>query len=213
MAHSVSFSAPWYLNIEKQRRDVIVVGASAGGIPALRELLTQLPASLPAVIAVVVHLSRTYESLLPQQLARATQLTVIPASESAELQPGHVYVGVPDRHLVFRDHHIALTRDATEHLHRPAVNQLFQSAANVYGPRVVGVVLSGAGFDGVLGAIAIKAAGGIVAAQDPSEAIHSSMPRAAIGRGVVDVVLPVVQLAATLQKLAAGETVDRASPE
>ncbi|HEY7516733.1 MAG TPA: chemotaxis protein CheB [Methylomirabilota bacterium] len=188
-----------------QPRDVVVIGASAGGIEALRRLVPLLPASLAAAIAIAVHLSPTSESLLPQQLGRGSALPVLPASDNVEFRRGRVYVSVPDRHLIVRDGVLALTRDATEHFHRPAVDPLFRSAAKAYGARVVGVVLSGAGHDGVEGAVTIKAAGGLVLAQDPSEARHPGMPRAAIARGVVDAVLSIDGLAARLRKLGGGD--------
>ena len=200
--------APATLNGERQRRDIIVVGASAGGIEALLQLLARLPATLPAAIAVVVHLRPTSESSLPSVLARVTPLTVVAAADNAAFEHGLVHVGIPDQHLLFIDHAIGLKRDAKEHFHRPAVDPLFRSAARVYGERVAGVILSGSGFDGVLGALAIKARRGIVLAQDPAEARHSSMPRAAMTRNVVDAVLAIDQLAVVLVKLASGEAVD-----
>lgn len=187
-----------------------MVGASAGGVEALTRLLSRLPAGLPAAVIVVLHLSPTFESLLPSVLARATPLTVVAAANDVPLQRGRVYVAVPDRHLLLSDHAIALKRDAKEHFHRPAVDPLFRSAARLYGARVVGVILSGAGSDGVVGAQAIKAAQGLVLAQDPTEAVHGSMPRAAIAQNSVDAVLTTDRLAAVLVSLAAGEAVDGA---
>jgi two-component system chemotaxis response regulator CheB len=146
---------------------------------------------------VVVHLSPTSESLLPSVLARVTPLTVVAAANDVAFEAGRVYVGIPDHHVLLQ-----------EHFHRPAVDPLFRSAARAYGERVVGVILCGAGFDGVLGAQAIKAARGIVVAQEPAEARQSGMPRAAIARKVVDAVLTIDRLAVTLVKLAAGEAVD-----
>lgn len=170
----------------------------------MTRLLARLPADLPAAIAVVLHLSPTFESALSSVLARVTPLKVVAAANDIAFESGSVYVGIPDRHLLLADHAVVLKRDAKEHFHRPAVDPLFRSAAQVYGARVVGVILSGAGFDGVVGATAIKAAHGLVLAQDPAEARQSGMPHAAIRRKVVDAVLPIDRLAATLVKLAAG---------
>ena len=197
------------INASRQRRDIIVVGASAGGVEALTRLLARLPRTLPAAIAVVVHLSPTVESALPTVLARVTPLPVVAAANGLALDLGRVYVGVPDHHMLLTDHAIGLKRDPKEHFHRPAVDPLFRSAARVYRERVVGVILSGAGFDGVLGAEAIKAAHGIVLAQDPAEARHGSMPRAAMTRNVVDAVLTLEELAAALPRLAVGEAIGR----
>jgi two-component system chemotaxis response regulator CheB len=191
-----------------RQRDIIVVGASAGGIQALTRLLAPLPRGLPAAIAVVMHLSPTYESALPTILARVTPLTVVAALNDAPFQHGQVYVGVPDRHLVLTDHNIGSRRDPKEHFHRPAVDPLFRSAARLYGERVVGVILSGSGFDGVLGARSIQAAGGIVLVQDPAEARQSGMPRAVIARNVARAVLGVDRLGAALVNLAAGDAFD-----
>jgi two-component system chemotaxis response regulator CheB len=196
------------LNAERQRRDIVVIGASAGGVEALTRLFARLPPGLPAEIAVVLHLSPTSASALPSVLARVTPMTVLAAANDTAFEPGRVYVGIPDRHLLFMDHAIGLSRDAKEHFHRPAVDPLFRSAAKVYGARVVGVILSGAGSDGVLGAEAIKAAGGIVLAQDPAEARQSSMPRAVIARNLVDAVLSIERLAVALVKLAAADVID-----
>jgi two-component system chemotaxis response regulator CheB len=195
------------LDAEQQRRDIVVVGASAGGVEALTRLLARLPAHFRAAMAVVLHLSPTRHSMLPAVLARATPLTVIAAAEQIPFALGSVYVGIPDRHLVLMDHRIALKRDAKEHFHRPAVDPLFRSAADIYGPRVVGVILSGAGTDGVIGAKAIKTARGMVLAQDPAEAWQPSMPRTAIAQKVVDAVLPIARLAAALEKLSRGEPI------
>lgn len=197
------------INASRQRRDIIVVGASAGGVEALTRLLARLPRTLPAAIAVVIHLSPTAESALPTVLARVTPLPVVAAANGLAFDLGRVYVGVPDHHVLLTDHAIGLRRDPKEHFHRPAVDPLFRSAARVYRERVVGVILSGAGFDGVLGAEAIKAAHGIVLAQDPAEARHASMPRTAITRNVVDAVLTLDELAAALPRLAVGETIGR----
>ena len=194
--------------VEHQPRDIVVVGASAGGLEALTRLCARLPRDFSAAVAVVVHISPTWESALPSVLARATPLPVVAAANGVAFESRRVYVAIPDRHLLIVDGSVALRRDAKEHLHRPAIDPLFRSAAEAYGTRVVGVILSGAGSDGVLGAQAIRAAGGIVLAQDPSEARQSGMPRAAIARNAVDAVLSIERLARALVRLTTGEGFD-----
>jgi two-component system chemotaxis response regulator CheB len=193
------------LNVHRLRRDIVVIGASAGGVEALTELFRRLPADLPAAVAVVLHLSPTYPSRLPALLARVSRLRILPATDHAALEQGCAYVSVPDQHLVLSDHAVRLTREPKEHFSRPAVDPLFRSAARLYGPRVVGVLLSGSGSDGVIGSNAIKAAGGMVLVEEPSEAAHASMPLAAIARDGVDAVLSLERLANTLPRLAIGE--------
>jgi two-component system, chemotaxis family, protein-glutamate methylesterase/glutaminase len=157
------------INATSQCRDIIVIGTSAGGVTALSELFARLPGDLPAAVAVVIHLSPLYPSRLPSILARVAALTVLPASDGAVFERGTAYVSVPDRHLVLSEHAIRLTREPKEHFARPAIDPLFRSAATHYGDvtRAVAVLLSGAGTDGVVGATAIKSAGGMVLVQKP----------------------------------------------
>ena len=180
-------------------RDIIVIGASAGGIDALRQLLSKLPPDLPAAIFIVVHIGRT--SLLPSILQRVSTMPVVPAISGAAFERGAVYVGVPGVHLLLHDDHILLRRGPRENYSRPAVDALFRSAAASLGSRVVGVVLSGSLSDGTAGLRAIKRCGGVAVVQDPEDAADPSMPRSALRHVDVDYVRPVAEMPSLFETL------------
>ena len=172
------------------KKDIVVIGASAGGIEALRELVSELPADLPAALFVVVHIQPYAVSRLPEILSRAGALPATHASNGEPIQPGHIYVAPPDRHLLVRQGRIALSRGPRENHSRPAIDPLFRSAARAYGSRVIGVVLSGALYDGSMGLLVVKTRGGMAIVQDPREAAVDSMPRSALRLVEADAVLP-----------------------
>jgi two-component system chemotaxis response regulator CheB len=174
---------------------LVVVGASAGGVDALTELVRALPGDLPAPVLVVLHMAADKPSLLPRILSRATELTVETARDGELLQRGHVHVAPPGRHLVVRGRRIRLESSEPINGHRPAVDPLFTSAAAACGPDVVGVILSGTRADGTAGLAEVKARGGTTLVQDPRDALHAGMPTSAIDHVSVDAVLPIGEIA------------------
>jgi two-component system chemotaxis response regulator CheB len=192
------------INPEPAPRDVIVIGASAGGIEALLGLFEKLPASLPAAIAVVVHRPPLFESQLVRILGRRATLPVLEPEDQQAVTPGRVYLAPRDHHMVFEDGVIRLNRGPQQHRFRPAVDPLVLSAAETYGRRVIGVLLSGGGADGVRGLIGIKARGGLSIVQDPREARNPTMPASAIAEDDVDAILRLDEMADALAALATG---------
>ncbi len=161
-------------------RNVIVVGASAGGLQPLRALLRELPADLPAAVFVVLHIPMTGNSVLPSILDRAGPLPAAAARDGERITPGRVYVAPPDQHLLIIGDDVRLSRGPRQNGVRPAADPLFRSAALYDGPGVIGVVLSGALDDAALGSATVERLGGRVIVQDPEEADYDSMPRNAI---------------------------------
>jgi len=170
------------------KHDVIVIGASAGGVEAISRVVAGLPRDIRASVFVVLHIARG-RSMLPEILTRAGRLPAAHPTDGESLQYGRIYVAPPDQHLVVHEGKVRVAHTASENGVRPAVDPLFRSAARGYGSRVVGVILSGALDDGTAGAAAIKEAGGITVAQDPDEAFAPGMPRSAINAGLIDHVL------------------------
>lgn len=188
--------------------DIIVVGASAGGVEALIGLVGQLPENFPASLFVVLHIPAQSPSLLPEILGRSCPLVVSPPQDEEEIRHGHIYVAPPDKHLLIGRGHIHLSRGPRENRHRPAIDPLFRSAAYRFGTRVVGVVLTGSLDDGTAGLWAIKQRGGIAIVQDPKDALYPSMPGSAMAHIQVDYCLPLSNIGAKLVELASQETLE-----
>jgi two-component system, chemotaxis family, protein-glutamate methylesterase/glutaminase len=180
------------------QRDIVVVGASAGGVEALRQLVSGLPPELPAAVFVVLHVLPSGTSVLPQILARQTALTVSAAQDGEPIERGRIYVAPPDHHMLLEPGRVRLTRGPRENGHRPAVDPLFRSAARSYGQRVIGLVLSGALDDGTAGLKMISDGGGSAVVQDPAGALYPSMPRSALAHDATARPVPLEELADAL---------------
>lgn len=184
-------------------RRIVVVGTSAGGIEALRTMIADLREDFPAPICIVMHTAPQSPGVLPEILARSTRLPAAGARDLEQLIPGKLYVAPPDFHLIVEPGRLRLTKGPHENRFRPAIDPLFRSAAQVYGPAAIGVVLSGNLDDGTAGLWAIKRLGGIAIVQEPSDALFPSMPLSAINHVDVDHVVPVATIAPLLTQLTA----------
>jgi two-component system chemotaxis response regulator CheB len=180
--------------VDDTARSLVVVGASAGGVEPLKEVLGALPADLPAAVAVVLHVPAT-GSRLPAILNRNGGMPAAHATNGETILAGRIYVAPPDNHLLVRDSRWVVVRGPRENGVRPAVDPLFRSAALAFGQRAIAVVLSGARDDGVAGADAVSSRGGCVIVQDPSEAEFPGMPASTIHRDHPDRVMPVGEIA------------------
>jgi two-component system, chemotaxis family, protein-glutamate methylesterase/glutaminase len=182
-------------------RNLIVIGASMGGIETLTALLGQLPADLPAAVLIVQHTSADRESRLAGVLSRASTLPVSDAEDSEPILEGRIYLAPPDCHMLVADGHLRIRHGPRENRSRPAIDPLFRTAAVARRNRVIGVVLTGLLDDGASGLRALKRCGGVAVVQSPEDAAYPSMPRRAMEMTMVDHVLPVAQMGALLQKL------------
>jgi two-component system chemotaxis response regulator CheB len=195
------------INQEKIVRDVIVMGASAGGIRAVIEVLSRLPEDLPAFIGVVIHRGADSTATWADVLGMKTKLRVVEPNDGDPLTRGFVYIAPSDCHMTFEHGSIVLSGGPKEHHTRPAVDPLFASAARAYGRRVVAVVLTGGGHDGMQGLLDVTTAGGLSLVQKPSEAEHVSMPEYAIAHDHVRAALTVDEIGDALVLLARGGSV------
>lgn len=183
-------------------RDIIVIGGSAGATAPLKEILARLPATLPAAVFIVLHIPAQTVGMLANIAKSISKLPVVQAQNGMPIENGHIYLAAPDHHLMIFDDRIALGRGPRENLVRPAIDALFRSAAMRYGPRVIGVVLSGLLSDGAAGLTAIKRCGGITLVQDPKDAVASEMPLRALEATTVDLCVPSAQIGDVLSDLA-----------
>ncbi|HEX8255976.1 MAG TPA: chemotaxis protein CheB [Thermoanaerobaculia bacterium] len=184
-------------------KDIIVIGTSAGGIEALQKLAAALPIDFPASIFVVLHTSPSSPGVLAHIIDEAGPLPAANAVRGERIRPGRIYVAPPDHHLLILPGKIELTRGPRENRFRPAVDPLFRSAAQTYGPRVVGVILTGGLDDGTNGLWIVKQLGGTAIVQDPAEAMAPSMPLSALRHVRVDHKVRIAELAPLLVRLAA----------
>jgi len=181
--------------------EIIVIGASAGGVGSLQRVVEHIPHNFPAAIFVALHLPDGIRSMLPQILERAGNLPAGQARNDDPIRPGRIYVAPAGFHLTLRRDRMSVTRGAREHGLRPAIDPLFRSAAVAYGRRVVGVILSGSLDDGTVGLREIKRAGGLAIVQDPGDTEWPSMPLSALHHVEVDYTVPAAQIGTLLQQV------------
>ncbi len=169
-----------------QNRDILVIGASTGGIDAIGRIVAALPSDLRAAVFVVQHMSPSTRSSFPELLSLRGPLRALYPTHGQEIALGQIYVAPPDMQMLVRPGYLHVTRGPKENGHRPSVDALFRSAARAYGPRVIGAVLTGQLDCGTGGLLSIKARGGLALAQDPAEAEAPSMPRSAVQHVALD---------------------------
>jgi two-component system chemotaxis response regulator CheB len=200
MASTYSFRARKALYASMATRDIVVIGASAGGVEALTSLVKKLTPDLPASIFVVQHVSSDHKSMLPRILSTAGKLPARHPADGEKFERGYVYVAPADHHLLLEEERVRVVRGPRENGHRPAADALFRSAARAFGPRVIGVVLTGALDDGTAGLVSVKRQGGFAVVQDLADAYCADMPRAAMQHVDVDAVVTIAELARKLPK-------------
>lgn len=186
--------------------EVIVIGTSWGGLDAVSRLLDGMHDDVQQPIVIVQHRSiESEEGALAELLGHHTNRTVCDPDDKTELEPNHVYLGPPDYHVLVENGHIALSTDEVVQYARPSIDVLFDSAADSYGPRTVGIILTGANHDGARGLAHIKANGGVAIVQDPSTSARRTMPDAAIAelQGAADAILPLDEIPKFLYGLCA----------
>jgi two-component system chemotaxis response regulator CheB len=183
-------------------QDIVAVGASAGGVEVLLTMAASLPADFPGSIFVVLHSPPGYRSALPELMSNRGRLPASHPLHGEPISPGHIYVAVPDMHLLVRQGAMEVVRGAKENGHRPAVDALFRTASTAYEGRVVGVVLSGHQDCGTAGMLSVKARGGVSVVQSPETAAVPEMPQSVLARAPVDHVVTPDELAPLLARLA-----------
>jgi two-component system, chemotaxis family, protein-glutamate methylesterase/glutaminase len=187
-------------------RDVVVIGASSGGVEGLITLLTGLPDDLPAAIFVVLHVRPDFPSQLPAILNRVGALPAAHAVDGEPIRRGRVFIAPPGLQTYLHRGRIGVRRGPQENMHRPAIDPLFRTAAHHYGPRVIGIIMSGALDDGAAGLAAIRRAGGLAIVQDPEDAPVRDMPLNAMQRAGADRIVPIIEMPRLLIDLISQET-------
>jgi two-component system, chemotaxis family, protein-glutamate methylesterase/glutaminase len=184
---------------------VVAIGASAGGVEALSSVAAGLSPDVPYAYVMALHIPAGAPSILARIIDRSGPLPAVAAEDDASLQPAHIYVARPDHHLLVVDHRVVLSQGPKENGHRPAINALFRSVALVFGPRAIGVLLSGVLDDGVLGLSAIRSRGGVTIGQSPEDALFPTLPTNARDAGVLDRQAAAADIGVVLKELAQRE--------
>jgi two-component system chemotaxis response regulator CheB len=193
------------------RRNIVVIGASAGGVEALQHLVGKFPADLAASVFIVLHTWPSAKSYLGPILERAGPLRVVVPGNDDPIEPGTIYVAPTDQHMLLAPCRIIVERGPRENRARPAINPLFRTAAAAYGSQVIGVILTGMLDDGTAGLWAVKQCGGVAIVQDPNDALYGEMPRSAVDNVAVDHCVPLAQISNLINQLSR-ETVDAPAP-
>ncbi|MCI5132326.1 MAG: chemotaxis protein CheB [Candidatus Electrothrix sp. EH2] len=187
----------------RRRYKAVVIGTSAGGIEASVYIFGRLPAQFPLPIFLVQHLHKDQDNSLVRLYKNCTQLKVEEAEEKERVLPGHLYIAPPDYHILLeRDETLSLSVDEKVNYSRPSIDVLFESAADVYGPELIGVLMTGANHDGAHGLQKIKKYGGLTVIEDPATAKFPEMPKSALACTEADYILPLEELADCLLALA-----------
>jgi two-component system chemotaxis response regulator CheB len=195
----------------QEGHDIVVIGCSAGGVEALPMLLGKLPRDTPAAFFVVMHVSAMTESYLPKIVGRHTKMPCMHAQDGEAIVQGKIYFAPPDRHLLLTEDKVVLGHGPKENRHRPAVDPLFRSAAQHFGSRVIGVILTGSLDDGTAGLQAVKRCGGLAVVQHPEDALAPGMPLSAVQYVAADHVVPLAKMGPLLKKLVSEERGETAS--
>ena len=196
--------------------EIVVVGTSIGGLKALPVLLSGLPSEFPVPVVLVQHRGKVSDSGLCEFLNQGSKLPVTEPEDKEPLLPGHIYLAPRDYHLLIADGSFALSTDPPVVFARPSIDVLFESAADEYEDRAIGVILTGANQDGSRGLAKIKSRGGLTVVEDPVTSARAEMPQAAINLTSVDWILPLAEIAPRLEKIcdfAAGDGVTAHGPK
>ncbi len=180
---------------------VVAIGASAGGLKALREVLSALPREFQASILIVQHLDPHHKSLMAVLLQRESKIKVKEAENGEKILPGVAYVAPPNNHMLATEGLIELTKTAFVHFSRPSIDLLYESVAASYDGSTIGVILTGTGTDGSIGIKAVKERGGLTIAQDKETSEQFGMPESAIRTGSIDMILPLQEIGPALIRL------------
>ena len=182
-------------------RRLVVIGASSGGIETLRTIVAGIPDTFSAGICIALHMSPESPGVLPEILGRVGRLPVSLARDGQRIQAGQIYIAPPDRHLLIEPGRLRVTKGPREHGFRPAIDPLFRSAAQVFGPAAVGIVLTGNLDDGTAGLWTIQKLGGTTVVQDPEDALFPSMPQNALRHVSADYVVPASRMASLIDDI------------